>query len=153
MPRYYRNMFNAFFSPPPAKKEEAKTTFFAYINGQQAGPMSEKEMKQLVAQGLVGPDTMVWTRGLPQWTRAAAVPSIYKLLLLSSSASAKSSAPAPAAPVEPAVDKAKREDILSALTALGFRKQAFGSVVDELLTRQPDISVEEAIVLLIKTKQ
>lgn len=145
MPRHYRNMFSSFFSPPRSKQDEAKS-FYAYINGQQAGPMSEKEMKQLITQGLVKEDTMIWTQNLPQWTQAAAVPQIYKLLLLSS----KSSNPKPA---EPSIDKAKKEDILSALAALGFKKQSFGQKVDELLIKQPDITVEDAIILLIKSKQ
>lgn len=145
MPRYYRNMFSSFFSPPRVKQEEAKS-FYAYINGQQAGPMSEKEMKQLITQGLVKEDTMIWTQNLPQWTKAAAVPQIYKLLLLSS----KSSNPKPA---EPSIDKVKKEDIFSALVALGFKKQSFGQKVDELLIQQPTISVEDAIILLIKSKQ
>ena len=145
MPRYYRNMFSSFFSPPRVKQEETKS-FYAYINGQQAGPMSEKEMKQLIMQGLVKEDTMIWAQGLPQWTKAATIPQIYKLLLLSS----KTSNPKPA---EPSIDKAKKEDILSALVALGFKKQAFGPKVDELLIKQPNITVEDAIIMLIKNNK
>ena len=37
------------------------------LNGAQQGPVEENELRQLVRQGVVCPDSLVWHEGLPTW--------------------------------------------------------------------------------------
>ncbi len=39
------------------------------INGQRVGPVSESNFAQLVANGVITDDTLVWRKGMEQWTR------------------------------------------------------------------------------------
>lgn len=50
--------------------------YFIILNGSQAGPFSKD---QLLAQGLT-PETLVWTRGLPDWVPASTVADLDDLL-------------------------------------------------------------------------
>lgn len=36
-------------------------------NGTQSGPVPEQELANLMASGLIGPSTLLWREGLPQW--------------------------------------------------------------------------------------
>ncbi|HWI64715.1 MAG TPA: DUF4339 domain-containing protein [Symbiobacteriaceae bacterium] len=48
-----------------------------YVQGNaQAGPISETELKQLLAAGRITPQTMVWTAGMAGWAPAATVPQL-----------------------------------------------------------------------------
>lgn len=37
------------------------------INGQRQGPVIETEFERLVREGIIGPDTLVWRQGMPDW--------------------------------------------------------------------------------------
>ncbi|MBQ3604688.1 MAG: DUF4339 domain-containing protein [Muribaculaceae bacterium] len=56
--------------------------FYAAIDGEQAGPLSEQELNILVQNGKLTPDTLVWRRGMDGWTFARKVSEICKLFLL-----------------------------------------------------------------------
>ncbi len=56
--------------------------FYAAIDGEQAGPLSEQELDSLVKNGKLTPDTLVWHRGMSGWTFARKVSEICKLFLL-----------------------------------------------------------------------
>lgn len=59
-----------------------------YAKGQEkSGPISEAELRALLASGQVAPDDLVWTEGMTNWSRASAVPEL---------------GAAPSAPVAPA---------------------------------------------------
>lgn len=43
------------------------TQWFYAANGQQFGPVAQEEFDQLVQQGVVKPDTLVWREGMSEW--------------------------------------------------------------------------------------
>jgi hypothetical protein len=53
-------------TPPPLPGN----TFFVAINGQQQGPHSLQVIQQMVQQGSVTRDTLVWKQGMAGWTKA-----------------------------------------------------------------------------------
>ena len=58
-------------APQPAPAlQPAAATWFYLLNGQQAGPVSERDMQQWLAQGRLAPDTQVWNPALPGWLPA-----------------------------------------------------------------------------------
>ena len=59
--------------------------YYLAIGGQHAGPFARE---QLLAAGLT-PQTLVWTEGMPQWTRADAVPELAGLFQYGSSSSSQ----------------------------------------------------------------
>lgn len=52
-------------TPPPIPPA---LTFFAVINGQQAGPYDMNTLKSLVSQGQITRDSLVWREGMSNWT-------------------------------------------------------------------------------------
>lgn len=44
------------------------------LNNQQVGPVDEKEIKKLVASGVITPATMLWTAGMPGWAPISQTP-------------------------------------------------------------------------------
>ena len=46
------------------------------IRGKQQGPFPEGQFRDLVAQGVVRPDTLVWTEGMAGWQKAAEIPGL-----------------------------------------------------------------------------
>lgn len=47
------------------------------IDQDRHGPVSEADLKELVASGTVTPDTLVWRDGLGDWVRAGDVPAFF----------------------------------------------------------------------------
>src|SRR3954468_1593053 len=47
--------------------------FYYSLNGQQQGPVSEDQLRQMVATGALTPDTLVWREGMPEWQPLARV--------------------------------------------------------------------------------
>ncbi len=60
-------------TPPPLPQV---TNYHVVINGQQAGPFDAMKFPDLIAAGQVGPQTLVWKPGMPNWTPAASVPEL-----------------------------------------------------------------------------
>lgn len=58
--------------PPPV-------TWHIVENGQTMGPLSAAEMVQAVSMGRVGPNTLVWTAGMPGWAMASQTPQLSPL--------------------------------------------------------------------------
>jgi hypothetical protein len=44
--------------------------------GRQEGPYSDEQLRALIASGKVGADTLVWSTGMENWTKAAAIPGL-----------------------------------------------------------------------------
>lgn len=65
-------------TPPPLMPSQA--SYFAAIQGQQAGPFSDAELRLKIAAGAVGPATLIWASGLAAWTPAAEVPAVAAML-------------------------------------------------------------------------
>jgi len=47
--------------------------WFYAINGQQRGPVSEEEIKALIAQGIVKPSDFVWSDGMQNWSNVLSI--------------------------------------------------------------------------------
>ena len=59
--------------PPPMPPA---LTFFAVVNGQQAGPYDLNVLKQLASNGTLTKDTLVWREGMANWSAAGQVPEL-----------------------------------------------------------------------------
>ncbi len=59
--------------PPPMPPA---FTFFAVVNGQQAGPFDINTLKQMAANGSLVKDTLVWREGMANWSAAGQVPEL-----------------------------------------------------------------------------
>lgn len=74
---------------PGVKKEQQTANLHAdpqyYILYQEntSGPFVADEINQLIKKGIINEDTFIWKVGTSSWNRAAAIPEINKLLLLS----------------------------------------------------------------------
>ncbi len=63
--------------PPPIPPA---LTFFAVINGQQAGPFDLATLKQMATQNQLNKDTLVWREGMANWQAAGLVNEIKNIL-------------------------------------------------------------------------
>lgn len=59
--------------PPPA------TQYFVAVNGAQTGPYTEQVMGQMIQQGSLKKETMIWKNGMAAWASADQVVEIAKL--------------------------------------------------------------------------
>jgi len=59
---------------------KAVNQWFYGSGSQRVGPLDVSVIEQLVAAGQIRHDTLVWTEGMADWTRAAAVPQLTGLL-------------------------------------------------------------------------
>ena len=53
--------------------------FFIAVGGQQAGPFAPEQLPQLVQNGTLTMQTLVWKQGMPQWAAASTVPELAPL--------------------------------------------------------------------------
>jgi hypothetical protein len=51
-------------------------SWFYASEGKQQGPYPEGQLRDLIAQGIVRPDTLVWTEGMAGWQKAAEIPGL-----------------------------------------------------------------------------
>jgi hypothetical protein len=47
--------------------------FYYSLNGQQQGPVSEDQLRQLVATNVITPETLIWKEGMADWQPLATV--------------------------------------------------------------------------------
>jgi hypothetical protein len=50
--------------------------WFYASEGQQKGPFPEAQLRDLIARGMVRPDTLVWTEGMSGWQKAGEIPGL-----------------------------------------------------------------------------
>ena len=62
--------------PPMGAGGPPPIAFYAFVDGQQAGPMSGQQLGQMIQQGSVTPETQVWRQGMPAWAPAGQVPEV-----------------------------------------------------------------------------
>jgi membrane protease subunit (stomatin/prohibitin family) len=62
--------------PPPMPQG---ATFFAVVNGQQAGPFDVNVLRQMVTAGSLTKETMVWKQGMPNWMAAGQVQELFSI--------------------------------------------------------------------------
>lgn len=63
-------------APPPLPQE---TRYHVAVNGQQQGPFGTAELQRLAASGELTRDTLVWTAGMANWTKAGEVSGLGSL--------------------------------------------------------------------------
>lgn len=63
--------------PPPIPG--AAVQFYAAVNGQQQGPFTPQILQQMVQQGSLTRDTLVWKQGMPAWTKAGEIAELSTL--------------------------------------------------------------------------
>ena len=51
-------------------------SWFYASEGKQQGPYPEAQFRDLIAQGVVRPDTLVWSEGMAGWQKAAEIPGL-----------------------------------------------------------------------------
>ena len=145
----YRSLLgtmNSMFSQPTKQEKEQ---YYIVVDGKQAGPMAEAELKKLVKNGVVVAETMVWTPTLTQWTPAQNMPAVNKLLLLC--APKRKVAQPTSSPASMQTDS-KKHDILAALKQLGISSSSVSAKVDALLKADPAISLELAVKQILKSQ-
>lgn len=59
--------------PPPLNQPMA---YYVAVNGQQSGPYNDVALKQMIQQGMLKPDSLIWKQGMPQWSPASSVPEV-----------------------------------------------------------------------------
>jgi hypothetical protein len=60
-------------SPPPLP---GVAQFFVAVNGQQQGPYAQQVLQQMIQQGSVTRDTLIWKQGMPSWVKAGDVAEV-----------------------------------------------------------------------------
>lgn len=60
--------------PPPIPGGNVQ--FFVAVNGQQQGPYTVQNLQQLIQQGTLSRDTLVWKQGMTSWVKAADSPEV-----------------------------------------------------------------------------
>jgi len=51
-------------------------SWFYASEGKQQGPFPDGQFRDLIAQGVVRPDTLVWTEGMAGWQKAGEIPGL-----------------------------------------------------------------------------
>jgi membrane protease subunit (stomatin/prohibitin family) len=62
--------------PPPLPQQ---SPYYVAINGRQAGPYPVDQLQQLAASGQLTRDSLVWTQGMANWTKAGEVAALSAL--------------------------------------------------------------------------
>lgn len=63
-------------TPPPMPQQ---TMYHVAVNGVQKGVYSVAQLQQMVAEGQLTADSLVWTAGMTNWTEASKVPALTQL--------------------------------------------------------------------------
>lgn len=74
------NMMQGVNTPqPPAPPQGVTAEFHVVVNGQQSGPYTVDQLRQLMANGSFSKDTYVWKNGMAGWEFASAVAELASL--------------------------------------------------------------------------
>jgi len=57
-------------------------SYFVVVDGAQAGPFNEQQLEQLIREGKVTGESLVWRTGITAWVTASNLPDVNRLLLL-----------------------------------------------------------------------
>lgn len=57
----------------------AGRSWFYASEGQQQGPYPEIQLREFIAKGTIGADTLVWTEGMANWQRADEIPGLMSM--------------------------------------------------------------------------
>lgn len=126
-------------------QKKSKCIFYAVIDGRQAGPMNETELRNLIKSGFVSENTLIWMPQLVQWMPAQLVPMVNKLLLL-----AKKTEKAYTKLIVAKEVNQIKIDMINAIVSLGFKKNIATPMVEQVMESQPDITLENGIKEVLK---
>jgi DNA-directed RNA polymerase subunit RPC12/RpoP len=68
------------YEPPPSAPPATgpgKTQWMYYVGGQQLGPVTSAQLKQLAATGRLAPSDRVWREGMTKWVPASMVKGLF----------------------------------------------------------------------------
>jgi hypothetical protein len=57
-------------APPPVPPPVPTISWYVAVNGQQNGPFTNDQLSQMVTQGALKRDTLVWKQGMASWVQA-----------------------------------------------------------------------------------
>ena len=142
----YVSMFKAVskMMQPQQAPRQGKMQVYVAVNGQTTGPFTKTELIQLVKSGTLTAETWVWEAGMANWVAAASLPHVSKLLVLHAP---KKKA---AAQEMPKTEHPLRQDLISAMSQMGFKGPDMTKAIDTLLSEQPEIQLSEAVKVLLK---
>jgi Holliday junction resolvasome RuvABC DNA-binding subunit len=143
--RQRERLYNT-FKPLLQKPKKNETSFYAIIEGRQAGPIKEKELKKFISNGDITSDTLMWTYGLSEWQPANQLPIVYKYLLLASNKRTQISKGIIS-------NSSLREDLLKAITTLGYCKNDYTTIVDKVIQDNPGLSMEKMLKIILAPKR
>jgi uncharacterized RDD family membrane protein YckC len=99
------------------------------INGNQAGPVPESELVQMLTSGQLAPETLVWTQSLEDWVAASSVDALMNPTPVSPTPTPVS--PVPAASAEMTADSEAAE--AAEVTYAGFWKRVAACLIDGVI--------------------
>ena len=67
----------------PMPPQRNASTFYVAIDGKQAGPFSETDLTQLIADGKLDKTSLVWMPGMTTWEAAENVAEVLRIVALS----------------------------------------------------------------------
>jgi hypothetical protein len=62
-------------TPPPLPE----TAYHVAVDGKAVGPLNIADLSELVREGRLAPDTLVWTKGMESWAEAQTVGALKTL--------------------------------------------------------------------------
>jgi hypothetical protein len=68
--------------PGELQQPISQRTFYVAQDGNAVGPLSPKELTQLVMNHTVNKDTLAWMPGMPAWKPIEQIPEILKVIAL-----------------------------------------------------------------------
>ncbi|MEO8471791.1 MAG: DUF4339 domain-containing protein, partial [Chryseolinea sp.] len=69
-----QNQANQQSGPPPIPGGNIQ--FYIAVNGAQQGPYTPQTLQQMIQQGSVNRDSLVWRQGIASWIKASDAPEI-----------------------------------------------------------------------------
>jgi hypothetical protein len=70
---------NASAPPPQGPPPLPAATFYVAVNGQQSGPFTYEQLSQMVSQGTLKQESLVWKQGMASWMQASGVADLAPL--------------------------------------------------------------------------
>lgn len=64
------------------KFHKSITEYFAVVDGKQAGPFDEEELKTLVQSHVITKEILMWTKGMSAWKYAGELSIVNKIFML-----------------------------------------------------------------------
>ncbi|MBX9580579.1 MAG: DUF4339 domain-containing protein [Gemmataceae bacterium] len=96
------------------------TEYYYARDDERVGPVSRRQLRLLVAAGVLGPDDLVWAKPLPDWVEARTIPGLFPA---DAGAPASVTRPADRMPLSARIEAARRR-AGPLVSALGVKLRA-----------------------------